>query len=217
MNKILLSSGNFDLERYTSPCVLEVKGKTTLNAINICTDLTLDVHILDGAEFILNLFDIDETTKHKIHLTAFNNSKVTVNASFIAIDNYDLEIDATINGASSTTDVNIRGINESSDVNIILNGNASAKAKNSIINEYAKIINASDKSNTLVPNLIVNTNEVVANHGVSIGLINDEELFYLMSKGITKASAIKLIEEGFILSIMDGEVREKIKNVLLGR
>ena len=217
MNKILLGSGNFDLERYTSPCTLEVKKSTTLNAINMCTDLTLDIHVLDDAEFTLNLFDFDEATKHKIHITTFKNSKVKINVSFIAMNDYNLEINATINGEASSTDVNIRGINESSNVNITLNGTANKKCKDSIINEYAKIINTSDKSNTLIPNLIVNTNEVVANHGVSIGSINDDELFYLMSKGISKSNAIKLIEEGFILSIMDSEVKERIRNVLLGR
>ena len=65
--------------------------------------------------------------------------------------------------------------------------------------------------------MVVNTNEVIANHGISIGGVNEEELFYLMCKGISKANAIKLIEEGFILSIMDNELKERIKNILLGR
>ena len=75
----------------------------------------------------------------------------------------------------------------------------------------------SEISNVLIPNLVVNTNEVEANHGVSIGGIDEDEMFYLMSKGISKATAKKLIEEGFILSIMPDDIKERIKNILVGR
>lgn len=217
MNKISLSSGSFDLERYSDLSSLEVSGKTTLNAINTCRDLLLNVDVLDGAEFILNIFDFDEAVNHKINITSRSNSKVTINISFIAITDYNIEINANIDGEGTLSDTFIRGINESGNVNITLNGIAMEKCQDAVINEYAKVINTSSKANTLIPNLIVNTNEVTANHGVSIGSIDEEELFYLMSKGITKQNAIKIIEEGFILSIMDSEIRERIRNILLGR
>ena len=69
----------------------------------------------------------------------------------------------------------------------------------------------------LIPNLIVNTNDVEANHGVSIGSIDEKELFYLMSKGIDRHNAVKIIEEGFLEAIMPEDVKEKIKNILVGR
>lgn len=217
MNKISLSSGYFDLDRYTNPAKLEIAGKTTLNAINMCTDLVLDIHIQEGALFVLNLFDYNEITKHKIRITSEKNSKVEFNISFIAMNDYSLDIETTINGDNILNDVKIRGINETAAINITLNGIAQKNCKESVINEYAKIINTSDKETSLVPNLVVNTNEVIANHGISIGGVNEEELFYLMCKGISKTNAIKLIEEGFILSIMDNELKERIKNILLGR
>lgn len=217
MNNISLSSGNFDLERYTSPSKLIVTGRTTLNAINMCSDLILDIEVKENAEFTLNLFDFDDRIKHNIKIKSASNSKVNLNISFIAIKEYDLSIDAIVDGDNINNDVYIRGINESSNVNIVLNGTALKKCKDSVINEYAKVINTSDLATTLIPNLVVDTSLVTANHGISIGSIDDEVLFYIMSKGISRINAIKLIEEGFILSIMSDEIKDRIRNILLGR
>ena len=217
MNNISLSSGSFDLERYNSSSKLEVSGKTTLNALNMCGDLNLDIQVEKNAEFTLNIFDFDERVKNNIKITSKSNAKVKINISFIAIHECDVTIDSSIDGVNIVNDVNIRGINESAVVNITLNGTATKKCKDSIINEYAKVINTSDRANTLIPNLIVNTNEVTANHGVSIGSIDSDALFYLESKGIDKDSAVKMIEEGFIISIMDDDIKDRIRNILLGR
>ncbi len=217
MNKILLSSGNFDLERYTSPAKLVVSDDTTLNAINISNNLELDIEVKDNTKLVLNLFNFDDSIEHNIKISSYDNASVVLNVSFIAIKEYKLNIDSQVNGNNSLNDVNIRGINEGADVLITLNGTLADNCIDSTINEYAKVINTSDMSNTLIPNLIVNNNEIVANHGISIGSIDEEELFYLMTKGISKNEAIKLIEEGFILSIMDESLKARIKNILLGR
>ena len=98
-----------------------------------------------------------------------------------------------------------------------MDGTVAGETKDNTLNEYARIINKSEASNVMIPNLVVNTNEVMANHGVSVGSIDEDELFYLATKGINKYTAQKLVEEGFILSIMNDEIKERIKNILLGR
>ena len=56
-----------------------------------------------------------------------------------------------------------------------------------------------------------------ANHGVSIGHIDERQLFYMMSKGLSKYSAVKMIEEGFLIDIMSDDIKQKIQNILVGR
>ena len=46
--------------------------------------------------------------------------------------------------------------------------------------------------------MFIDTKNVVANHAASISTIDDNYLFYLMSKGIEKDDAIKLIMDGFL-------------------
>lgn len=53
-----------------------------------------------------------------------------------------------------------------------------------------------------VPNLEILENDIKAGHAATVGRINDLELFYLMSRGITEEKAKNLIVDGFFESII---------------
>jgi len=218
MNKIVLSSGVNELEKFVDTTDIIVLRESTLNIVNYGQSLHLNIEIKENAFLILNIFDIAVRKEIVIDITSYDNSKFTLNVGFISEEKYTLKVNTNLFGNNIINDVNIRGINENkSTVNIIMNGTVVGKTVNNVINEYAKIINKSDASNIMIPNLIVNTNDVVANHGVSIGGFRSDELFYLASKGIDTENSKKMIEEGFILSIMDESLLERIKNILIGR
>lgn len=48
------------------------------------------------------------------------------------------------------------------------------------------------------PELEILTNDVKASHAASVGQVDLEQLFYLMSRGINKKDSIKLIVEAFL-------------------
>lgn len=48
-----------------------------------------------------------------------------------------------------------------------------------------------------IPGLEIDADDVVAGHGATVGQIDDEQLFYLMARGISERSARKLIIRGF--------------------
>jgi Fe-S cluster assembly protein SufD len=64
----------------------------------------------------------------------------------------------------------------------------------------ARIINLTDNECIINPNLYIEDSDVVANHAAAIGKFSDEELFYLMSRGITYTDAINLLIKGFLVS-----------------
>jgi len=64
------------------------------------------------------------------------------------------------------------------------------KTKGLIMDMYSQI--AAD------PILIINENDCLASHGASIGEINEEELYYVMSRGLPRNESEKLIISGFI-------------------
>jgi len=71
-----------------------------------------------------------------------------------------------------------------------------------------------------VPNLEIENNDVKCSHGATISQIDDEKLFYLMSRGINEKDAKKAIVEGFfdpILSIVDENLRDEIKEQISQR
>jgi Fe-S cluster assembly protein SufD len=56
-----------------------------------------------------------------------------------------------------------------------------------------------------VPNLEIETGEVVgAGHASTTGRFDDEQLFYLMSRGITQEDARRLVVRGFFADVLDG-------------
>ncbi|MDF2700720.1 MAG: Fe-S cluster assembly protein SufD, partial [Haloplasmataceae bacterium] len=61
------------------------------------------------------------------------------------------------------------------------------------------------------PYLIIDEYDVMAGHGASIGKVDEEQLYYLMSRGLTKIDAEKLIILGFLYPIIEMIDSEKIK------
>ena len=66
--------------------------------------------------------------------------------------------------------------------------------------------------------MYIKTSQIIANHENAIGNINKDEVFYLMSKGINKENAEKLIIQGYLLSVIDNEeLKTKIREYLNSR
>ena len=71
-----------------------------------------------------------------------------------------------------------------------------------------------------IPSLKIDANDVKASHGVTVGQIDEEQLFYLMARGLSRQGAEKLIVEGFfepvIQKIPSEELKEKIRELVRG-
>ncbi len=75
------------------------------------------------------------------------------------------------------------------------------------------------KKINVVPNLLIDENDVEAGHGCSIGDVDEEVLYYLSSRGLCKYDAMSLIVDSFLKSIADNlddenqsnEIKDKIQ------
>jgi Fe-S cluster assembly protein SufD len=54
-----------------------------------------------------------------------------------------------------------------------------------------------------VPNLDIQTSDVRCSHASTVGPVDEEQLFYLQSKGIPRASALKVLARAFFAAISD--------------
>lgn len=96
------------------------------------------------------------------------------------------------------------------------------------IDPKAQKSNAYQKNNNLLlsdkahvdtsPKLEILADDVRCTHGATVGRMDEEELFYLMSRGIPKKEAEKLVISGFLKSVVsdltDQKVKEKIEKML---
>lgn len=61
-----------------------------------------------------------------------------------------------------------------------------------------------------IPNLEIKANDVRCSHGSSVGQVGAEELFYLMSRGLGREAAEKLLVEGFFEEVLAGYLNPEI-------
>jgi Fe-S cluster assembly protein SufD len=64
------------------------------------------------------------------------------------------------------------------------------------------------------PNLEIEANEVRCTHGASVGKVEEDQLFYLMSRGISREAATRMIVEGFFEDVLQREPVESIRDNL---
>lgn len=69
-----------------------------------------------------------------------------------------------------------------------------------------------------VPNLEIETGEIIgAGHASTTGRFDDEQLFYLMSRGIAMADARRLVVRGFFNEIVSEIGHEEVQNRIMDR
>ncbi len=64
-----------------------------------------------------------------------------------------------------------------------------------------------------IPNLEINNHDVKCSHGSSVGQIDEDKLFYLMTRGLNKEQAIKKIIEGFfypIINLFEDDIKQRL-------
>lgn len=85
-----------------------------------------------------------------------------------------------------------------------------------ICNQDNQIINMNDGKSTICPNLLIDNYDVDSNHAAYIGSFKEDVLFYMMSRGISKDVASRLLLNGFLInsdSIDMNKIKEFIEEI----
>jgi Fe-S cluster assembly protein SufB len=92
-----------------------------------------------------------------------------------------------------------------------------AKNSRAYLAEHAMIL-SKDALADAIPGLEIATNEVKATHSASVAQINEEEIFYLMARGLSEDEAKKLIIVGFFEPLVERipvpEVARRIRRII---
>lgn len=69
---------------------------------------------------------------------------------------------------------------------------------------------------SISPNMFIDLDDVEAKHGSVIGSFNENQIFYLMSKGINYNDALKLLIKGYLLGNFFGDttLRFRIMDII---
>jgi Fe-S cluster assembly scaffold protein SufB len=92
-----------------------------------------------------------------------------------------------------------------------------AKNSRAYLAEHAMILSKDARADA-IPGLEIATNEVKATHSASVAQINDEQIFYLMSRGLSENDAKKLIIVGFFEPLIERipvlQVAKRIRRII---
>lgn len=110
-----------------------------------------------------------------------------------------------------------RGVLTFNGIGHILKGAKGADAQ-----QESRVLMLSDKARgDANPILLIDENEVTAGHAASVGRVDPEEMYYLMSRGLPKAEAERLVIRGFLGSVITAipvkEVQKEFIEVIEGK
>ncbi len=177
----------------------------------------LEVFIYDDTMIHPEISVAENTTLHYIsffqhageyntHITCeWENSKLILNSLIYSREN---KINTEIMGEASSN-------NTSLSMNIIAlaaeNGDIRVDGNLKINSALKSVFGRLDEQNIFLgttgklsglPTLLVESNDIDASHGCKMEKISDEELFYLRSRGIDKATALQIMLEAKIQTLL---------------
>ena len=74
-----------------------------------------------------------------------------------------------------------------------------------VLDQNNRIVTFNENKCNINPNLLIEENDVMAEHSALIGRFSDEEIFYLESRGIPYKQAVNLLVKGFLI----GDIEDK--------
>lgn len=217
-------------------------GDYTIEYLNSC-DIDLKIEVLDNIciKLFISSCDNDLRVRESYRLGVNSNllifkfyynkkvfesvlldldgegSSVSYNFSSISrgIEEYHIIVNHNNHRANSYISNKCVGLDDSK-ISLVVDSKLDKGNIDCVMDQTSRILTLGDVEAKIVPNMFIDDDSVEARHGSVVGRIREEELFYLMSRGISEGEAVSLIVKGFILSnlVVDMDMRALIFKIL---
>lgn len=172
------------------------------------------LYVLDDNKNSDYKYNIDEDTViYHFSINSTNNvlidivkENVTVNYYYSNINYDDNTLNIKVSHLASNTHSEIfnHGVNVyNNKLTYYVDGIVLKSSSKCICNQDNQIINMEDGKSTICPNLLIDNYDVDSNHAAYIGSFNEDILFYMMSRGISRDIASRLLINGFLIGEAD--------------
>lgn len=147
------------------------------------------------------------------------NSDNEINTIYLGRDEQILDINyiGELRGKKSNIDIEVQGAlkdNAKKHFKGTIDFKKGCKKATGDENEFCTLL--SDKAKSIaLPMLLCSEDDVEGNHSTASGKIGEKELFYIMSRGFDKKSAMKLIVRAKFNKIIEKIDDENIKNEII--
>lgn len=204
-------------------------NKSNISIINLASDdsmsfISIDNEVLDDSNIVTNYFDLSGSLRISNYYSNICGKNGESNFNTIYIGDNDDRLDMnyyTVNNNEKTKgnmvfeglllDNSFKSLKGTID---FMNNSKESVGKE---NENCLLLSNTCKSKSL-PIILCNEEDVEGSHGMSSGKIDDNKLFYLMSRGIEEKDAKKLIImsrfDPILNNILDDNIKEEVIEVL---
>lgn len=220
-----ISNGNYYIDYINSDNVcfdIVIEDSVCINLFEYSNNSEISLNnkyiLYKNSSLILSKFSSNGKTNenNNIYLKG-EKSSIKYNFSSIS-DGFDKYIINIYHEDSNTSsDIFNRTVAKEGSSNIFdINSYVDNGIKNCNLNQQTKIITLGDSNNKINPNMFIGEESTSAGHSSVIGRIDENDLFYMMSRGIDYNTSVNLIVKGMILSNINVnmEYREKILKIL---
>ena len=186
-------SFNINLDSDVSLKLFEIKE-------NLKTKIRYKYTLLANSYLLVNKINHNIETK-ELDLINLNGTCAHVDFVLKNIANGNDNIDVIVNHNIRNTESNIKcdglcinnGTLNLTVTTIVPNGCSSVKA-----NQENEIINLNELNSTIKPLLLIEEYDVEASHSAKVGNFNENDIFYIKSRGIDEKKAKELLINGFL-------------------
>lgn len=101
-------------------------------------------------------------------------------------------------------------------INMEVTGQIDNGYSGSETHQMTRIMNLGESVNAVVfPKLLIRENDVAASHAATVGQIDEEHIYYLMARGISRLESVKILTKGYLMPILVDIEDEDVKKELL--
>ena len=212
MNNILIEKSSIDFED-NGKFILKENGNKDIR-INDNVDITLTIINEEDKDVSYASKNINRNINVNIN---GKNSNVLINISSISLNENNYDVSIHHNNKNCTSNTNIHGLTiDNNSIYIKNNGYIPNGSEKSILHQDNKIIIMNDNKSKIEPNLFIDEYDVEASHGAYIGKFDEEELFYLNSRGLDENKCYELLINGFLLNEfnINDDVKDDLKKII---
>ena len=161
---------------------------------------------------IVKFYDCDEVKE--LDIIELNGENASIRHQLKTISKKNQRLDTVVyhNAKHTSSDIVNQGVTiQDGKLQIQVTSIVYQGIKNCVINQNNRIMTMNEHKSNINPILLIEEQEVSANHAAYIGKFREEQIFYLMSRGIPRNQAIQLLVKGFLLeSISEKDLIEPI-------
>ena len=197
------ASVNLRIINFTSSKTLNIRA-------NVCKNGTFNIILADFAQqrthLNSNVVLFDDFAEGSVRFSTLvkGHDQKLYNISFSHIGQH---TNSTLEGFGVCQDegyLNCKGVSHIEKDSI--KSNASQLCKVILFDEHSRAIAS--------PTLKIDCDDIKANHGCAIGALNENHMFYLMSRGLSRTEARKLVTTGYLIPITN-YFEEDLANLIL--